>query len=550
MLSLDNFHPIEEAITQLVSSIYSGEELITAAGKIGLGNASTSPAPTIYIAYSGGMDSSALLHACSKLHVNNMLPHPIIAWHINHNISKQASKWEEHCRAECAKLQIKINCSHIEDEQQRQESVEMYARRCRYRIWREGMQENDILLQAHHRRDQSETLLLRLVRGSPNLKGIPRLRRLMRGGGAGGYDSRLNLASGDIASTGGKEQKRQHKSGIVARPLLNIDKQSIIDYVATHKLGYIEDEMNLDISNDRSYIRHRVLPPLHKKWKSADKNIALAAQRLDAYNEAIPYAQQQLLAKYGREQKDGTIALDVSSVALSAQLFDILVRGWLASLPTPLPPPPPAVMQELRCQMKSAADKLPLLTWEGGEIRRYRNLMHAMLPTQAKVMPKAMEELKLPTGTSTNSYPLPLGILTLKRIIKSTTESIVKAVDEKQTPGESGDVWDAHDVVIAERGEKLLLGFRHGGEVIALSPSGKTRELKKLLQEKGIPPWQRDCIPLIYMVGAVGAADVVGAVDAENSKREELIAIPGIGVAKHFAPNKDKKGLHISWKLR
>ena len=90
-------------------------------------------------------------------------------------------------------------------------------------------------------------------------------------------------------------------------------------------------------------------------------------------------------------------------------------------------------------------------------------------------------------------------------------------------------------MVIAERGEKLLLGFRHGGEVIALSPSGKTRELKKLLQEKGIPPWQRDCIPLIYTI---------------DSKREELIAIPGIGVAKDFAPNKDEKGLHISWKLR
>ena len=500
-----------------------------------------------------------------------MLPHPIIAWHINHNISKQASKWEEHCRAECAKLQIKINCSHIEDKQQRQESVEMYARRCRYRIWREGMQENDILLQAHHRRDQSETLLLRLVRGSPNLKGIPRLRRLMRGGEAGSYDSRLNDTRLNdtrlndtrlnLASTGGKEQKQQHKSGIVARPLLNIDKQSIIDYVATHKLGYIEDEMNLDISNDRSYIRHRVLPPLHKKWKSADKNIALAAQRLDAYNEAIPYAQQQLLGEYGREEKDGTIALDVSSVSLSAQLFDILVRGWLASLPTPLPPPPSAVMQELRCQMKSAADKLPLLTWDGGEIRRYRNLMHAMLPTQAKVMPKAMEELKLPTGTSTNSYPLPLGTLTLKRTTKNTTKNIVKAVDEKQTPGESGD-GDVHDVVIAERGEKLLLGFRHGGEVIALSPSGKSRELKKLLQEKGIPPWQRDYIPLIYMIGMVGTAGVVGTadavgaagavdvVDAENSERAELIAIPGIGVAKDFAPNKNKKGLHISWKLR
>ena len=472
-----------------------------------------------------------------------MLPHPIIAWHINHNISKEASKWEEHCRAECAKLQIKINCSHIEDEQQRQESVEMYARRCRYRIWREAMQENDILLQAHHRRDQSETLLLRLVRGSPNLKGIPPLRRLMGAGEAGGYDSLKPLASSDIASSGGKEQKQQHKSGIVARPLLNIDKQSIIDYVAAHKLGYIEDEMNLDISNDRSYIRHKVLPPLHKKWKSADKNIALAAQRLDAYNEAIPYAQQQLLGKYGREQKDGIIALDVSSVALSAQLFDILVRGWLASLPTPLPPPPPAVMQELRCQMKSAADKLPLLTWDGGEIRRYRNLMHAMLPTQAKVMPKEMEELKLPTDTSTNSYPLPLGTLTIKRTLKRTTKSIVKIIDEKQTPDKNmhGDV---HDVVIAERGEKLLLGFRHGGEVIALSPSGKTRELKKLLQEKGIPPWQRDFIPLIYMVGVVGAAD------AEDSKREELIAVPGIGVAKNFAPNKDEKVLHISWKLQ
>ena len=483
------------------------------------------------------MDSSALLHACSKLHVNNILPHPIIAWHINHNISKEASKWEEHCRTECAKLQIKINCSRIEDKQQRQESVEMYARRCRYRIWREAMQENDILLQAHHRRDQSETLLLRLVRGSPNLKGIPRLRRLMRAGEAGSYDSLKH-----IASTGGKEQKQQHKSGIVARPLLNIDKQSIIDYVATHKLGYIEDEMNLDISNDRSYIRHKVLPPLHKKWKSADKNIALAAQRLDAYNEAIPYAQQQLLGKYGREQKDGTIALDVSSVSLSAQLFDILVRGWLASLPTPLPPPPPAVMQELRCQMKCAADKLPLLTWDGGEIRRYRNLMHAMLPTQAKVMPKGMEELKLPTGTSTNSYSLPLGTLTIKRTLKR----IIKVLDEKQTPGKSED-GDVHDVVIAERGEKLLLGFRHGGEVIALSPSGKTRELKKLLQEKGIPPWQRDFIPLIYMVGVVGAAGVAGA---EKPKKAELIAVPGIGVAKDFTPNKDEKVLHISWKLR
>jgi tRNA(Ile)-lysidine synthase len=150
--------------------------------------------------------------------------------------------------------------------------------------------------------------------------------------------------------------------------------------------------------------------------------------------------------------------------------------------------------------LPAGPDAEPLLTWGHGasavELRRHRGLLHVLAP-----LPSLPEVLRWPTAQQL-LLPDPLGMLELR------------ATDGRGLP--------------RERLSELHVRFRSGGELV--KPAGRpTRLLKKLLQEAGVPPWLRECVPLLY---------------AGN----ELIAVADLLICEGWVTEAPEKGCRIVWR--
>ena len=122
------------------------------------------PAQRYWVAYSGGCDSTVLLHALATL--RGKFPAELQALHVNHNLHEAASTWAAHCRGVCEALTVPLTEVDVDARSARGESPEAAARAARYGIFAEVLKVGDGLLLAHHRDDQADTLLLQLLRGS------------------------------------------------------------------------------------------------------------------------------------------------------------------------------------------------------------------------------------------------------------------------------------------------------------------------------------------------------------------------------------------------
>jgi tRNA(Ile)-lysidine synthase len=197
-----------------------------------------------HIAFSGGLDSTVLLHLLAKLAKTESLP-PLSAIHVHHGLQPVADGWPDHCRSVCDALQVPLHVSRVQV--QPGASLERAARDARYGVFVEVTRANEVLLTGQHRDDQAETLLFRLLRGAGvrGLSGMPRQRRL------------------------GK--------GYLLRPLLDATRADLEAYAAEHQLSWIEDPSNLDQHFSRNYLRHQVLPVLTARWPQAIASMARSA---------------------------------------------------------------------------------------------------------------------------------------------------------------------------------------------------------------------------------------------------------------------------------
>jgi len=328
----------------------------------------------IYIAYSGGMDSTVLLHCCLALKHQGLLKSRLAAWHINHQLLPQANSWEEHCINQCKAFNLQIKISRIQVNQQGKDSMEMAARLGRYSLWEEELPTDALLLQAHHQRDQAETLLLRLMRGSRNLHGIPDRRTL------------------------GK--------GLVHRPFLQTPYTEISNYQQEKSLLYIQDPSNLNSSIERNFIRHKLLPLASQKWQAVEANLAHSAERLNLLKEVS--------AKWiGQEQNLSHHRLSVSALlAMKPIEAELLINAWLEQNNLAILPRPTAV--ELLKQLKARPDASPKIQWDGVEMHRYGGYLYAM-----SVLPEANEANKKETPLpflikeKKAEYPVRLGSIVI-----------------------------------------------------------------------------------------------------------------------------------------
>ena len=134
----------------------------------------------IFVAYSGGPDSSALLHLLAR--INDTQELNLQAIHINHNLSKKSLMWENHCKQVCAKLKINLITESIKVVSEGG-GIESASRRARYKIFENVLEDNDQMLLAHHSDDVAETIFMRMLRGTgvEGIEGPKQERRIGNG---------------------------------------------------------------------------------------------------------------------------------------------------------------------------------------------------------------------------------------------------------------------------------------------------------------------------------------------------------------------------------
>ncbi len=301
-------------------------------------------ANTIWLAYSGGLDSHVLLHVLAE--VRNNHPFNLHAVYIDHGVQPAASQWAVHCKTICRELAIDFSVHTLSNKSPTQNnSLEDWLRTERYAVFANLMQPNDVLLTAHHQNDQAETVLLQLLRGA-GPKGLAAMPRL-----------------------------KSFAAGWHGRPLLDVTRAELQDYAVQHQLQWVEDESNVDTRFARNFLRHEVLPLLSQRWPTVTNTLARTAAHC---------AEAQALVEFFTEADlqavQGSVANTLSVkklLALSVMRQRQALRAWLMALQFPLPSAV-KLQQILDTVLTAGDDKMPVHGWQHVELRRYRDNLIAM----------------------------------------------------------------------------------------------------------------------------------------------------------------------------
>lgn len=418
----------------------------------------------LLVAYSGGMDSHVLLHA--MLQNRDLIEAKIEALHINHGLQNDAKAWAEKCLDYCNKNTIPITILEVDAAHGKGESPEAVARDSRYAAICKMMQEGDILLTAHHSDDQAETVLLQLLRGSgpSGLSAMP----MINGFGPGFH----------------------------ARPLLGHSRADLAEYAKQNHLEWLEDFSNSDISFDRNYLRHKVIPLLRQRWPALEKTISRSASHCA---EAQLMIEQAARIDLRDMQLDHSDSLSIIALAnLPPPRARAVIRTWISDAGLPLPDTT-RLDRVLREMLTAREDRNPMVDWPGVELRRYRQRLYLMSSIhdldQSLVLEwDGREPLQLPSG---------LGILHA----------------ESAEHGISQHAWESGSINIC---------FRVGGERCRQLGRTNSKSLKNMFQEHGVPPWLRSRIPLVKIDGL-------------------LAAVGDMWICEEFSSNDQESAIRIRW---
>ncbi|WP_173291552.1 tRNA lysidine(34) synthetase TilS [Thiosulfativibrio zosterae] len=210
----------------------------------------TSP---LWVAFSGGLDSTVLLHALTQLRLSNPKLN-LTAVYVHHGLQAAADDWQSHCKQICDNWLVTFFAIPVEVKAVARQGIEAVARQKRYEAFAHLIRDQGVLLTAHHQRDQAETVLMALARGS-GVQGL----------------------SGMTPETDKTFQSTQLHQ---ARPLLNVPYEALLAYATEHQLFWVEDPSNQNIDFKRNFVRHEILPKFNQAWSFSEQNIALSASLL------------------------------------------------------------------------------------------------------------------------------------------------------------------------------------------------------------------------------------------------------------------------------
>jgi len=298
-----------------------------------------------WLGYSGGLDSTVLLHLLCQLGGE---PRAI---HVHHGLSPNADAWQAHCAAVAESLGVSFYTRRVRVSSGG--SLEQAARTARYRVFGELLQPGDQLLLAQHGDDQVETFFLRLLRGAGAL---------------------------GLAAMAGS---RPLGGATVLRPLLGTGRAQLEAYAREHRLQWIEDESNEDQSLDRNYLRATVLPLLRERWPLRER-VGRAADNLREAAELLQDLGDADLVSCDRRRERFGESLDLGVLRnLPERRQRNLLRSWLVACGGNMPEA--AHLQQALNQARQAAGDSRMAVSLGGRVaRRFRGRLY-LTPPLAKV---------------------------------------------------------------------------------------------------------------------------------------------------------------------
>ena len=420
--------------------------------------------PLVLVAFSGGLDSSVLLHALAS-RGDRVRLHAV---HVHHGLQALAESWPAHCEAVAASLGVSFSCVRLDPRGAAREGLETWARRARYEALAGEAQRLgcELAFTAHHADDQAETVLMRLARGT----GV------------------LGLGAMPVVRAWGRRR--------LVRPLLGLPREALAAYAAANALGWIEDPSNRESGSARNSLRLTVMPALEAAVPGARDNLVRAAalardaqQVLDEVaGEDLAGARSMAAARLSAEPAPLVALLSAPGrppalhrqalMTLGGARQRLVLRTWLAQSGVGVPSH--AVLAELHKQLLASQATYGEVIRAGAVLRRYRDWLWVdrddavpALPAQSAPLPwRGENELLLPDA----------------RLVLTPLAG-----------GVSGAML---------RNEPVSVRAMPSSARARLRPGGSSRSLKHWHQQLGIPARLRASLPgvfvgdrLVYLAG-------------------------------------------------
>jgi tRNA(Ile)-lysidine synthetase-like protein len=318
------------------------------------------PAVSLCVAFSGGVDSTALLVALARKRSASL---QLRAVHVDHGLRAASRQWAAHCRALARDLHVPLKVLTTKVARPRGTSLEAAAREARYRLLATELRPGEILLTAHHSDDQLETVLLQLLRGSglPGISAMPALAPFA--------------------------------DGLLARPLLSRSRAELERWVRQQGLTWVEDDTNVDDSLDRNYLRLRVLPLIRDRWPGSATAVARSAR-----HAAEAQALLDTLARADIDRASYGESLSIKSLrALPPDRRRNALRFWITR--TGYLAPDTKRLEEITGPLLDARpDANPFVEWGEGE-GSARAQRHGDLLSLGRKMSRGLSHPPLSTAT-------------------------------------------------------------------------------------------------------------------------------------------------------
>ncbi len=326
------------------------------------------PDTRIWVAYSGGLDSTTLLHILSQSSLSDRTR----AIHVNHQLSPMADDWEHHCVVSAHSFGIPCDIEKVEVAKAGR-GVEHAARQARYDVFEKYLGDGDIILFAHHLADLSETVLFRLMRGA-GLKGLAAMQNM-----------------------------RALGKGQLFRPLLHQSRIDLLHYAQAHHLHWVEDDSNQNTDFDRNYLRHRIFPALEERWPDAKQKIARSSLWLGEADALLSeYGSDDLITCKRQVARFGERIELEPFLSFSGRRQKNIIRTWCDLLGYSLPDA--AQLDQLDSVLQAKEDARPCLSWGSYELRRYQSYVYLVDAvdthrTEEELQCRTNETVLLPDGS-------------------------------------------------------------------------------------------------------------------------------------------------------
>ena len=411
---------------------------------------------TIAVALSGGKDSTCLLHCLLALKNDYNLT--VKAINIDHSIRGKDSENDSlFVKNYCEELGVPLAFFKVDAVKFSNENgytLEQGARILRYQIFNDLLNENycDVIATAHHKSDNFETVLFNIFRGTglKGLSGIPKKR-----------------------------------NGFI-RPLLNVSKKEIENYIIKNNIPYVEDATNFDITYTRNYIRNEIAPKILEKFPSAENSINRLSEIALEEDEFL----ENLATKQIKKEKENYfLPCNLNPVLIKRASKIILAKLGI----------------EKDYEMVNFSDIVKLTTLQNGS--------KIVLP-KGVVAVKEYEYIVFYKEEQKNVIsPIPFDV--------KTYEFEDYSIVISKSPIENALTFDFDKIPIS-----AVIRTRLDGDIFKKFGGG-TKKLKDYLIDKKIPRYSRDTIPLLAVgneVLIIFNVEISEDIKIDNTTKNQLYA--------------------------